>query len=123
MGEEGLCIALYEQPELVHDILNTIGETALKVLERVSSRVQVDQLDVHEDMAGKSGPLVGPKQISEFIKPYYRRIWDMLQSRGARIFSQDSDGNMEPVIDAFLDAGFNCMYPMEPAAGMDIVKL
>ena len=47
----------------------------------------------------------------------------MLQSRGARLFSQDSDGNIERVIPAFLDAGVNLMFPMEPAAGMDIVRL
>ena len=123
MGEEGLCIAYYEQPELIHDILKTIGDTALKVLERVSSAVQVDQLLVHEDMAGKSGPLAGPKQVAEFIRPYYRRVWDMLKDRGARLFGQDSDGNMNAVIPAFLDAGLNFMYPMEPAAGMDIVKV
>ncbi len=121
MGEEALCIAYYEQPELVHDILQTIGETACRVLDRVSQTVQIDALMVHEDMAGKSGPLAGPRQIAEFIKPYYRRIWDMLQERGARLFGQDSDGNMTGVIDAFLDAGVNFMYPMEPAAGMDIV--
>jgi uroporphyrinogen-III decarboxylase len=74
-------------------------------------------------MAGKSGPLAGPAQIREFIAPYYRRIWDLLQDRGARLFNQDSDGDMNPVIDAFLDAGVNCMHPMEPAAGMDIVKI
>jgi hypothetical protein len=123
LGEEGLCLACYEQPELIHDILQTIGETAFRVLERVSAAVQVDVLSVHEDMAGKAGPLVGPKQVLEFIKPYYRRIWDMLQERGARIFEQDSDGDMNPVIDAFLEAGVNCMYPMEPAANMDIVEI
>jgi hypothetical protein len=80
-------------------------------------------LSVHEDMAGKSGPLVGPRIVKRFITPYYRRIWDLLHSRGARLFEQDSDGNMEPVISAFLDAGLNVMYPMEPAAGMDIVKI
>jgi len=30
---------------------------------------------------------------------------------------------MRPVIDAFLDAGVNAMFPCEPAAGMDIVTL
>lgn len=123
MGEEALCVAFYEQPELVHDILSTIGDTAKRVLDRVSATVQVDELSVHEDLAGKSGPLVGPRQVEEFIKPYYRKIWDMLADRGARLFSQDSDGNIEHVIPAFLDAGLNVMYPMEPAAGMDIVKL
>ncbi|MBP6965416.1 MAG: hypothetical protein KBC96_13550 [Armatimonadetes bacterium] len=123
MGEEELCVAFYTQPELIHDILQTIGDTAFRVLERVSSVVPVDELSVHEDLAGKSGPLVGPKQVKEFIKPYYRRIWDMLRNRGARLFSQDSDGDMNPVIPAFIEAGVNVMYPMEPAAGMDIVEV
>jgi uroporphyrinogen-III decarboxylase len=74
-------------------------------------------------MAGKSGPLAGPSQIREFIRPYYRKIWDLLHDRGAQLFDQDSDGDMNPVIDAFLDAGVNCMHPMEPAANMDIVKI
>jgi hypothetical protein len=123
MGEEALCIAYYELPELVHDILDTLGDTAFKVLERVSAAVPIDRLFVHEDMAGKSGPLAGPAQIREFIAPYYRKIWNLLQERGARLFDQDSDGDMNPVIDAFLDAGVNCMHPMEPAANMDIVKV
>lgn len=123
LGEEGLCIAYYEQPELVHDMLQTIGDTAFKTLERVSADVPIDLLFVHEDMAGKSGPLAGPAQIQQFIAPYYRRLWDLLRDRGARLFDQDSDGNMTPVIQAFLDAGVNCMHPMEPAAGMDIVKI
>ncbi len=121
LGEEGLCLAYYEQPELVHDILQTIGATAERVLDVVSREVGVDQLSVHEDMAGKSGPLAGPVQVRAFIRPYYRRIWDLLAAREATLFSQDSDGNMNPVIDAFREAGVNCMFPMEPAAGMDIV--
>ena len=123
MGEENLCLAYYEQPELIHDILQTIGNTAERVLDRVSRDVQVDVLSVHEDMAGKSGALAGPVQIKEFIRPYFRRIWDMLSSRGARLFQMDSDGNMNSVIPAFLDCGLNCMLPMEPAAGMDIVQI
>jgi uroporphyrinogen-III decarboxylase len=47
----------------------------------------------------------------------------MLQDRGARLFMQDSDGDMNGVLDAFLDAGLNAMHPMEPAAGMDIVAI
>ncbi|RKX35248.1 MAG: hypothetical protein DRP71_04335 [Verrucomicrobia bacterium] len=123
MGEEELCMAYYEQPELIHDILDTIGDCAQRVLDRVSATVTVDVLVVHEDMAGKSGPLVGPDQIREFVLPYYRRIWDMMRERGTRLFDQDSDGDMNPVIDVFLEAGINSMHPMEPAANMDIVKV
>jgi uroporphyrinogen-III decarboxylase len=123
MGEERACLAYYEQPELMHDILSTLAETAFRVLEVVSRTVAVDILSVHEDMAGKSGPLAGPRQVEAFIKPYYRRLWDLLAERGTRLFDQDSDGDMNAVIPAFLDAGVNCMHPMEPAANMDIVQV
>lgn len=122
LGEENVCLAFHDQPELIHDILETIGETAVQVLDRVTREVPVDMLDVHEDMAGKSGPLAGPQQVTEFIKPYYRRVWDLVRSRGTRLFRQDSDGNMNAVIPAFIEAGVNVMLPMEPAAGMDIVQ-
>ena len=123
MGEENLCVAYYENPELIHDILQTLSDTAFQVLELATRKISVDVLSVHEDMAGKSGPLIGPEMIREFLSPYYRRIWNLLRERGARIFDQDSDGDMTPVIDAFMEAGVNCMHPMEPAAGMDIVKV
>jgi hypothetical protein len=122
MGEETLCEGYYGQPEVIHDMLGTMEDTAVQTLARVCEEVQVDQLHVHEDMAGKSGPLAGPRQVLEFIKPYYRRVWDVVRAHGVRLFSQDSDGDMNPVIPAFLEAGINLMYPMEPAAGMDIVK-
>lgn len=123
MGEEALCMAFYDQPEMIHDMLSTMAATCERVLDRVSATVQVDQLSVHEDLAGKSGSLIGPTQIASFIKPYYRRVWDMLASRGARLFDMDSDGDMNAVIDAFLDAGVNVLHPMECAANMDIVAL
>ena len=123
MGDEEACVCYYEQPELMADILDTAADMAVRVFDRISDVVTVDVLCVHEDMAGKSGPLAGPELIIKFIKPYYRKIWDMLSAKGTRIFSQDSDGNMNPVVDAFLECGINRMFPMEPAAGMDIVEL
>lgn len=123
MGEEAVCVAVYDQPELIEDMLATIGEMVYQLFDEITRRVPVDLLFVHEDMAGKSGPLWGPRQVRKFIVPYYRRAWDLVASRGARVFEQDSDGNIESVLDAFLEAGINCVYPVEPAAGMDMARL
>ncbi len=123
LGEERVCLCYYENPELMHDIMATLTDTALKALERVSEQVTIDQLSVHEDMAGKSGPLIGPAQINEFVAPYFSQVWQLVSSRGTRLFEMDSDGNMNPVIDTYLDCGLTAMHPMEPAAGMDVVAL
>ena len=72
MGEASLCESYYTQPDLIHEMLETMGETVVRILDRASSEIQVDQLFVQEVMAGKSGPLAGPKQVEYFIKPYYR---------------------------------------------------
>jgi hypothetical protein len=82
MGDELACVAYYDQPEVLHDMLSTMADTAYRVLERVTAVVPVDELAVHEDMAGKSGPLAGPRQVMEFIGPYYRRVYNMVAARG-----------------------------------------
>jgi hypothetical protein len=122
MGDEACCTACYDQPELLHDMMETFARTACAVLDRVTREATVDVLFVHEDMAGRSGPMWGPAQVREFAVPYYRRVWELAGDRGVRLFDQDSDGDMRPVIEPFLEAGVNCMHPLEPAAGMDIVE-
>jgi uroporphyrinogen-III decarboxylase len=123
MGEEIACLSYYEDPELMQDVIATISDTSMKVWERVSDRLVIDQLSVHEDLAGKSGPIVGPVQIEEYFKPYFLPLWNMLSSRGTKIFQMDTDGDVNPVIEALLDCGINSLFPMEPAAEMDIVEV
>jgi len=121
MGDETACLMYYEDPELMHDIVNTFADTAYKVYEKASSQIVIDHITVPEDLAGKSGPLIGPNIVREFIAPYYKKVWDLLSSRGTKLFSQDSDGYIAPVMDEFIKAGVNVFYPMEPGAGMDMV--
>jgi uroporphyrinogen-III decarboxylase len=123
MGDAAVCLAYAERSEVICDMLQTFSDTAFAVLERVSSELRIDQLRVHEDMAGKQGPLVGPGVVREFFRPYFRRIWDLLSHRGARHSFLDSDGNIGPIIPALLDVGLNVLSPMEPTPGTDIVAL
>ena len=123
MGEENACLSYYTQPELMYDMLGTFLDTSYKVFDRISDALVIDQLSVHEDLAGKSGPLVGPSQIKEFINPYFSKIWNLLSSRGTRLFDMDSDGNINSVLESFLECGINSLHPFEPAAGMDIVEV
>ena len=123
MGEERTCLSYYDDPEMMRDIIKTVSDTSFGVLEQISGQITIDCLCVHEDMAGKGGPMIGPALIKEFIAPYYRRIWELLSSRGTKLFAQDSDGDMNPVLDVFADAGVNLFYPCEPAAGMDVVEI
>ena len=96
---------------------------AIRVIEQVGSVAPIDCLIVHEDMAGKSGPLYGPSQIREFFKPYYSRVWEAAKAYGAKLFSMDSDGDMSPILGDLIDCGLNAIHPVEPVGGNDIVQL
>jgi uroporphyrinogen-III decarboxylase len=123
MGDENACICYYENPELMHSIIDTVVDTSVQVYERISQKLVIDQVFVGEDLAGKSGPLVGPLQIKQFFKPYFSKVWDLLSSRGTRIFTMDTDGNVDAILADLIECGITDMYPMEPAAGMDIVSV
>ena len=94
MGEENLCYAFYDEPEMIHDMLGHMADTCLKVFERVLDFVTIDVLSVHEDMAGKTGPLAGNKQVREFIAPYYRKVWEPLKAHGCRRDRADAAGDV-----------------------------
>ena len=123
MGEEFLCVACYEEPELLHEMLDTFAEMTIRVIERASEIMTIDCVAFHEDMAGNDGPLFGPKQVREFFYPYYHKVFEAAKACGARLFSQDSDGDISPVMEELVKAGLNCTHPCQPAGGMDIVEL
>lgn len=123
MGDEALCLAFYDKPELLHDILATFAVTAVAVIQQVGRHVTLDNLCIGEDLAGKSGPLLSPEQVRTFFAPYYQAVWDAAREAGAALFSQDSDGFVEPVMEAFMTCGVNVFFPCEPAAGMDVTQL
>jgi uroporphyrinogen decarboxylase len=123
MGEVNACLAYFLQPDLIRDIIQTLTDTSVRVYERLTEKLVIDQLSVHEDMAGINGPIIGPEQVREFIKPYFSAVWDLVSSRGTKLFDMDSDGDMGPVLDVLMECGLNSMHPFEPAAGMDIVEI
>lgn len=123
MGEEALCYAYFDQEELIDDMLSTFCATSCMIISEIVKHVPIDILFVHDDMAGKSGSLAGPNQIKKFIYPYYRKVWDLMKNSGASLFMQDSDGDLNSILDSLIECGINCISPAEPRANMDIVML
>jgi hypothetical protein len=123
MGDEEACMAVLEEPDMVADILTAVGDMQAAGIRQARQVTPIDVLFVHEDFAGKSGPLIGPQTIQKLFNPYYRRMWDLARSGGAQLFDMDSDGFVDPVVDALLDGGINALHPVEPGAGSDMVRL
>lgn len=121
MGDESLCVAYYEQPDLVYDILETWCALIEQTLDAVLRRVKLDEIHFGEDMAYKNASMVSPAIFKEFLKPYYDRIHTLVRRYEVPIFSVDTDGNVNELIGWFAGCGVNRIGPNEVNAGNDLV--
>jgi uroporphyrinogen decarboxylase len=120
LGVEGLCLAYYEQPGLVHEILEQWVEFYIRLSSRVWEGIHFDFILIWEDMAYKNGPLISPRLVKEFMLPYYRRVIEHVRGLGCDTIIVDSDGDVKELAPLFIGAGVNVMLPFEVQAGMDV---
>lgn len=123
IGIENISIMLYDDPYLVHEMIDHITEMATIILKKVVFEIELDFGCMWEDMGYKTASLISPKHVRQFMMIGYRKITDLLHQAGIDIIMLDSDGNVEELIPLWLEVGINYIYPMEVAAGMDVVKL
>jgi len=123
MGVENIAVMLYDNPALVQEMMDHIAELVVEVLKKVVFEVDFDCAVMWEDMAYKAGSLISPEHVRQFMMPGYRKITDLLHRSGIDIIMLDSDGDVEELIPLWLECGINFIYPMEVAAGMDVIRL
>jgi uroporphyrinogen decarboxylase len=123
VGTENLSYALYDEPELVHDIMESHADFLIEAARPVLEKTSVDYVILNEDLSAKGGPLISPKCYKEFIFPRLRRVIDFYKSHGVRYFGIDTDGNPEAVVPLFMDAGVDILWPLERASDQDPVRL
>lgn len=123
MGLENYCMAIYDEPELVEAILDDRVKMAEILYRRAMSVRGIDFVQIWEDMAYKSGPLVSPAFMESKMLERYQKIVEIFKSGGVRLIMMDCDGNIEKMMPIIKKAGMDGIYPCEIAAGSDPVKL
>ncbi len=123
MGDQNLAYAFYDAPDLVHDMMETYTDLAIRIWERQAAEVEFDLIECWEDMASKNGSLISPAMFDEFMAPSYRRIADFARRHGIKIVLVDSDGFIEGLTASMLGAGVTALYPYEVLAGNDLDRV
>ena len=100
MGLEGLLLAYFDQPELVHEICRYHVTFLQGLYARALREAPLDFVFMWEDMAYKTGPLISPAFFRTFMLPYYREMVDFYHQMGARWVVVDSDGDISQLIAA-----------------------
>lgn len=118
MGTVGLSYAWYDEPNLMHEMMEFLAEFFIETARPVLEKTSVDYFTFNEDLSMKSGPLLSPQTYKTFIQPRLRRVVEFLLSHGVRHVAVDSDGDPTVLIPLMLEAGVDALWPIERASNV-----
>jgi len=122
-GDEQLMYMLFDEKQLIHQILNDWKDYYLGFLDKVCNDIIPDFVMIWEDICYNMGPLISPDNYKEFMSPYLKQVIKKVKQKNIKGILVDTDGNLHSLIPIYLECGVNGFFPFEVQAGMDIVKL
>jgi len=118
MGFEHFFYSLYDDRELVKEVINRRTEWFIEICKYVQE-LGADYLVMGDDVAYKGKTFVSPNDFKELAIPYFKRIVDALD---IPVFWH-SDGYIEPLLDLAISAGIKGLHAIEPPAGNDLGRI
>ncbi|MEI7904567.1 MAG: uroporphyrinogen decarboxylase family protein, partial [Candidatus Firestonebacteria bacterium] len=123
IGDENFLPATLLEPEWIKDFFRVYTDFCIRHWECLFKEVgKPDAMWVFDDMAYKNGPFMSPDSMRELILPYWKEYLDYFHSNGLPVFLH-SCGDVRKCMPLIIEAGFDCLYPMEAKAGVDVIEL
>ncbi len=120
---EDLLAFMATDPEFVKEMNDTFADLALASLDLVArERIPLDALWLYNDMAYRNGLLFSPTMYREIIKPADVRLYARAHELGLQTLLHCC-GCVKELIPDLIDAGLDCLQPLEVKAGMDLREL
>ncbi len=124
-GMEDYLVKMYTHPEVVHAVTDRVCEFYYEANERffAAARGEVDGYFFGNDFGTQLDLICGPDQFDEFIMPWFRRFTEQGHRHGLQVLLH-SCGSIYKVIGRLIDAGVDCLHPVQAlAANMDAETL
>lgn len=123
MGLVPFLEAFYDDPDLIHDMFSFWADFTRKILSTVLKEITPDFVVIAEDMAHKTAPHISPEMYREFWFPHQQDVIELIKKSGVDVISFWNSGYLSPLLPTLVEAGFNCMWPLEDVAGMKAAEI
>lgn len=122
-GHEHLLMGMALDGEWIRDMATSYVTVMIRLLETLFEREGLpDGLWVWDDLGFKHRPFMSPAMYRALLYPAHKQLFDFAHSRGLPVVLH-CDGYVEGLIPSLIEAGINCLQPLEVKAGMDLLKL
>ena len=114
MGLEAFAYAMVDDPQLIADVHDGYADWTAQVVP-ILEEIGLDVIWAFDDVAFNSGPVFSPAFYERYILPKEKAV----ASTFTRPLISHSDGDMTPLLDAWLQLGQKAIHPIQPDV-MDI---
>lgn len=111
-------IKIMDDPQLVVDIVNMTVDVNIELARQAVQR-GVKVIYTGDDYAYNSGPMISPAMFNDMFGEPLRRVIGAYKEMGLYVIKH-TDGNIMPIIDIIINAGIDCLDPIDPIAGMSL---
>jgi uroporphyrinogen decarboxylase len=102
MSYEGLCMALYDAPDLVKAVADRIGGLLTSFYEHLLQLDGVIAIFQGDDMGFKTGTLLAPDVLRQYCLPWQKRFAAMAHEKGRPYFLH-SCGNLAAIMEDLIE--------------------
>jgi uroporphyrinogen decarboxylase len=121
MGMNAFARALRKNPKLIQERFNQTTEFVIGLF-KIYSELGAKVFFEGGDIAFKSGPLINPKYIDQYVLPSMKKVTEAVHEWGGKIIFH-SDGDITSLLDFVVEAGFDALHCLEPPyVDLNLVK-
>lgn len=107
MGMEDALMALYEEPEAMHELIDYITDFELEYAEMVIDKIHPDALFHHDDWGSQISSFLAPDMFEEFFLPAYKKIYGFYKANGIEIIVHHSDSYAANLVPFMIEMGMD----------------
>jgi uroporphyrinogen decarboxylase len=117
-GMENLMMDFILHPDLLRELVQ-ISVTYNSALVKRAVELGADAIFLTDDYSDNRGPMMSPKHFRQFLLPGFKQTIDTIHEAGVPAIKH-TDGNIWPILDDMVNAGIDCIDPLDPLGGMSI---
>ncbi len=117
-GFSNFMIDLAADKALAHHLMGRLVDCYRPRVERYIEAVgdYVDIIQVNDDLGTQNGPQISPELYREMVKPYHRRLWEMIKRLSGKPLLLHSCGSIYDVIPDLIEIGVDAINPVQVSA-------
>jgi hypothetical protein len=120
-GFNGAMKSLRKEPSLFSRLAANVL-TEVKEAAGAARRGGLSGVAIADDIAGNSGLLFSPDCFVDAVYPAYREMARVIRENGLFPFFH-SDGDIRKIIGSLIEAGYQCIHPVDATSGLDVYDL